>query len=100
MYAQVVESGTTPDRREEMDLIVRTELLPALRKEPGFCGAVNLADPASGNGMMLVFWETAEQASRPHSEYGAAFLEALAGMKEIADGPCRQSSVWEVDARV
>jgi hypothetical protein len=50
--------------------------------------------------MMLVFWETEEQASRSHSEYGAAFLDALAAMREIAAGHWRQSSVWEVDTRV
>jgi hypothetical protein len=30
MYAQLVEGGTTPELRQEMDRIVREELLPAL----------------------------------------------------------------------
>ena len=30
MYAQVIEGGTTPDHRTEMDEIVTDDLIPAL----------------------------------------------------------------------
>lgn len=39
MYAQLVEGGTTPARRTEMDQIVTDEMVPALEAEPGFAGA-------------------------------------------------------------
>ncbi len=39
MYAQLIEGGTTPQRRAEMDRIVTEELVPALKHEPGYSGA-------------------------------------------------------------
>jgi hypothetical protein len=36
MYAQLVQGGTTPERRAEMDAIVHGELIPALEQEPGY----------------------------------------------------------------
>ena len=51
MYAQVIEGGTTAELRTEMDRIVTAELIPALRDEPGFAGALNLADYEGGEGL-------------------------------------------------
>ena len=64
MYAQVIEGGTTPDRRDAMDRIVTDELIPALEAEPGFAGAMNVVDRDSGDAMMIVLWETEVQARR------------------------------------
>ena len=64
MYAQLIEGGTTPERRAEMDRIVTDEMIPALAAEPGFAGALNLVDRDSGNAMMIVLWETEAQARR------------------------------------
>jgi len=44
MYAQLIEGGTTPARRTDMDRIVTDEMVPALEAEPGFAGALNLVD--------------------------------------------------------
>jgi hypothetical protein len=99
MYAQLVEGGTTPDRRTEMDRIVTDEMIPALKAEPGFSGALNIVDRSSGNAMMLVLWETEAQARRALSEYGDAFLRALARVAQISTGTRRPISVWEVNAR-
>jgi hypothetical protein len=100
MYAQVIEGGTTPDRRESMDRIVTDELIPALESEPGFAGAMNVVDRTSGDAMMIVLWQTEQQARRALGEYGAAFLKALAGIAAISTGTRRPISVWEVNARV
>ena len=48
MFAQLVEGGTTRDRREEMDRIVHDQMLPALEQEPGYAGAINLVDRDTG----------------------------------------------------
>ena len=100
MYAQLIEGGTTPDRREAMDRIVTDELIPALDAEPGFAGALNVVDREKGDAMMIVLWETEAQARRALGEYGAAFLKALAGIADISTGTRRPISVWEVNARV
>ena len=100
MYAQLIEGGTTPDRRDAMDRIVTDELIPALETEPGFAGALNVVDRSSGDAMMIVLWHTEAQARRALGEYGAAFLKALAGIAAISTGTRRPISVWEVNARV
>jgi hypothetical protein len=99
MYAQLIEGGTTPDRRTQMDRLVTDEMVPALQDEPGFAGALNLVDRDSGNAMMIVLWETDAQAHRALAEYGSAFLKALAGIAAISTGTRRPISVWEVNAR-
>jgi hypothetical protein len=99
MYAQLIEGGTTPDRRALMDRLVSDEMVPALQAEPGFAGALNLVDRDSGNALMIVLWETETQARRALADYGSAFLQALAGIASISTGTRRPISVWDVNAR-
>ena len=99
MYAQVVHGGAAPENREQMDSIVVDELLPALEQEPGYAGAVNLVDRETGHAMMIVLWETEDQAKRPLPNYGQAFLRALASIASISSGNRAPMSVWEVNAR-
>ena len=99
MYAQLIEGGTTPAQREEMNRIVTDDLIPALQEEPGFSGALNLADAETGNGLMVILWETEAQARRALGEYGGAFLRALAGIAHISTGTRRPISVWAVNAQ-
>ena len=44
MYAQLIEGGTTPQRRADMDRIVTEELVPARKEEPVSSGALNLTE--------------------------------------------------------
>jgi hypothetical protein len=98
MFAQVIEGGTTPERRDEMDRIVTDAMLPALDAEPGYAGALNIVDRESGDAMMIVLWETEAQARRALPEYGQAFLKALAAVAAISTGTRRPISVWQVNA--
>jgi hypothetical protein len=100
MYAQLIEGGTTPQKRAEMDRIVTGEMIPALAAEPGYAGALNIVDRDSGEAQMIVLWETEAQACRGLREYGGAFLKALADIAAISTGTRRPISVWEVNARV
>jgi hypothetical protein len=86
MYAQIIEGGTTPERRTEMDAIVTDRMIPALEAEPGYAGALNLVDRDSGEAMMIVLWDEEAQARRPLPEYGPAFLKALAAVAAISTG--------------
>jgi hypothetical protein len=99
MYAQVVHGGAAPENREQMDSVVTDELLPALEQEPGYAGAVNLVDRDTGHAMMIVLWETEDQARRPLPNYGQSFLRALASIAAISSGNRAPMSVWEVNAR-
>ena len=99
MYAQLIEGGTTVDRRIEMDRIVTDEMIPALQEEPGFAGALNLVDRTTGNALMIILWEQAAEARRPLGEYGTAFLKALASVAGISTGTRAPISIGEVNAR-
>ncbi len=96
MFAQVIQGGTTPELRNEMDRIVREEMLPALQEEPGFVRALNLVDRGSGRAMMIVLWETEENAAIPSGRREPAFLRALAGIAHISTGQREPISLWEV----
>jgi hypothetical protein len=69
-----------------MHRIVADELIPALRAETGFAGALSLVNPRTAEGMMIVLWQSAEQAQRP-----------LPGTSTRDHQP---TSVWEVALRV
>jgi hypothetical protein len=99
MYAQLIEGGTAPDRRTRMDRLVSDEMVPALKIEPGFAGALNLVDRDSGNAIVIVLSETDAQARRPLADNGGAFLKALAGVAAISTGVRRPISVWQVNVR-
>jgi hypothetical protein len=98
MYCQLVEGGTTPELREQMDRIVREELLPALEVEPGFAGTLNLVDRETGKALMLILWETRAAAEQPLRERGPAFLQALGSIMAISTGARAPISYWEVNA--
>lgn len=97
MYAQLIEGGTTPQRRADMDRIVTDELVPALEDEPGYFGALNLTDSTTGNALMIVLWQTQAQAERALSEYKPAFLKALANIAAISTGTRNPISTWNVN---
>jgi uncharacterized membrane protein YgcG len=99
MYAQLIAGGTTAAQRHQMNRIVTEEMIPALQAEPGFAGALNLADDETGDGLMVVLWETEAQARRALGEYGSALLRALAGIAAISTGVRRPMSIWAVNAR-
>ena len=99
MYAQLVQGGAAPEHRAEMDQIVHEQLIPALHDEPGFSGALNLVDRETGNAMMIMLWESEEQARRPLPEYGSSFLKALASIAAISSGNRAPISIWDVNAR-
>ena len=96
MYAMVVQGGTTPANRDQMNGAVTELLIPALRSEPGFRGAVNLEDRLTGHGMMLTFWDTEDQALHPPSS--PAFREALSVVLQISTGERAPTSCWHVNA--
>jgi hypothetical protein len=98
MWAQVVQGGTTPEQRDEMDRLVREELIPALEKEPGFVGALNLEDRESGHGMMIMLWETREQAAAPPPLWGDHLQKAVTDIRAISTGERAPAAIWEVNA--
>jgi hypothetical protein len=85
VYAQVFEL-LGAERGEGLNRSIYCELLPALRMEDGFCGALSLVRRDSGELLLLVLWETENEAARPLPPCLAALTR---GRPEI----------WEVGAR-
>jgi hypothetical protein len=96
LYAQVLEGRTQPEQRPALDRAMREQLIPALREEEGFCGALHLVDCRTGETMIVVCWETEEQAAGPYCESSERALAAIAAASSELDG---RSAVWEVGAR-
>ena len=85
MYAQVFEL-LGAERGEHLNRSIYSELLPALRTEHGFCGALSLVRRERGELLLLVLWETEDEAAGPLPPR----LAALTG---------GTPEVWEVGAR-
>jgi hypothetical protein len=99
MYAQLIQSATTPDRVDELSTVIRRELMTALRWQEGFSGALSLLDRTTGTSLLVVLWETDEEAARPLVQCGAPLLKALTAVAEVSTGDLSASTVWEVSAR-
>ena len=93
MYAQVLEGRALPERRPELERIIRNKLIPALREEEGFCGALHLVDCNTDETRIILCWETEEQAARPPCKSNLAALGAVCSEFGV------RYSVWEVGAR-
>jgi hypothetical protein len=100
VYAQLVRSRTTHRKRAEMHRIVAGELIPALRDEPGFAGAFSLVNARTAEAIMIVLWQSDEQAQRPPGENGTSVLAPLLRIAGTSPRDHRPTSVWEVTVRV
>jgi hypothetical protein len=94
MHAQVFElAGAEPSER--VSRAIQGELLPALRSENGFCGALTLVRQEAGQMLLIVFWETESQAARPLVPSLVVFLEEVGAAGSTGGRP----ESWEVGAR-
>jgi hypothetical protein len=93
MYAQVLTKRATRDTCGDVDEAIRDRLLPELRVQEGFSGALHLVSRRDGEAMLLVFWETEEQATQ------AASLPEFVGLAPAGGGSSERASIWEVTQR-
>ena len=99
MYAAVMEMTLAPERLGELERLVRFQLLPALRREPGFSGATNLVALERGRALLVLFWETEAEALRPLATGEADFQQAFATIRRRLELRWFAPTVWEVSAR-
>jgi hypothetical protein len=95
MFAQVIEAAVSAVDRADAVRIVREDLVPALRAEEGFSGAVGMVETGTGRAMMIAFWEREAQAAVPPAGRGADFRTALAALQAHCAGP-GSVTTWEV----
>jgi hypothetical protein len=99
MYGQMIETGVPPKRLDELGDVIQRRLVPALREQPGFSGALSLVDHETGRAVLLLLWESDDEAGRPLADRGAPLLQALAAFAELSGMDPGAATVWEVNAR-
>ena len=99
MYAQVIETRMEPERLEVLERLIRSELVPALRVEPGFCGAVGLVDRERAETLLVLLWETEEEAARRVAPGADPFRKASSTVTELLGSRSCSETTWEVNAR-
>ena len=99
MFAQLIEAQVGRARLVLLEQVVRRELIPALREESGFCGAMSLSDRARGKTLLVLFWETEEQAGRPLAAGAVPFVNASSTVSELLGSDSYVVTIWDVDAR-
>ena len=99
MHAQVIELELEPERLEVLERLVRSELVPALREQSGFCGALNLTDRERGETLLVLLWEREDEAARTLAQNAALLGQAFATVTDLLAARPRSVTVWEVDAR-
>ena len=98
MHARVSAGRVQPGQVAAMSRIVREELVPVARQQPGFRGFIELADEASGTFQLLTLWET--EAAMEASEAAGYYRSQLAKLEEGLRGqPTRETFavvLWEL----
>jgi len=100
MYGQMIEAGVPPKRLDELGEVIQRRLVPALREQAGFSGALSLVDHETGRAVLLVLWESDDEAARPLADRGGTLIQALAAIAELSSLDPHAVTVWEVNARV
>jgi heme-degrading monooxygenase HmoA len=86
MYSRVtlLEIDTVRVGMDEAAALFREQVLPGLREQSGFEGAVALATP-EGKGMIITFWDT-EEGAQDASGFASAELERYVTMFKSPPG--------------
>ena len=86
VYAQIIEGRLAPERLDDLERLVR-DLLPTLRAALGFCGAVSLVERELGAALLVLLWETEEEAADSR----------VVDLKGLLSS--HSTTIWEVDDR-
>lgn len=81
MFARVTHARYPPEQHAAGRRVVLEDLLPALRRAPGYRGCVLLANGMPGTCLAVVLWETEEAADAAAAERGvaAAYVRLVEG---------------------
>jgi heme-degrading monooxygenase HmoA len=97
MYARVSTVKDQPERRLEAVQVCQDSVIPALRTQRGFEGALLLTQPDSGQGISITLWSSSEdQLASEATGFYREQLAKFAGLFTVA--PIRE--VYEVNASV
>jgi len=100
MHAQVIEISLEAAQPDVVERLIRTDLVPALREQSGFCGALHLTAQERSEALLVVLWETEDDAKRPHA-FSTDRAEQLVStsITDLLNLRAGSVTIWEVDAR-
>jgi quinol monooxygenase YgiN len=78
MFTRIVECHVKPEKKDEFNNKLRSEVLPILQKQPGFVDLIALASENDPEHMVaLSFWNSKQDAERYHQEHFKRITEIL-----------------------
>lgn len=65
MFTRVVDCILKPEKRGEFNTVLRDQILPSVRKQPGFVNLIGLTShERPDHALAITFWNTKEDADR------------------------------------
>ena len=86
MFARSVSLRLKPNTLTEFTRIIETEVLPVLRKQPGFQNEITFNTPGSPDVIAMSLWESNEQMEAYNS---GAYSDVLKSLEKVLDGAPR-----------
>ena len=84
MHSLIIEGTLKPGKKTEFVTSWKNEILPNLKKQPGFVDEILLfASEQPDRGVGLSFWKTKEEAERYHGE---VFPKVADGVGHLING--------------
>jgi len=83
MFARIVEMTSDPNQRNKTNEIFRNSILPAIKQQKGFEGAIQCLNQ-QGEGVVVSLWESQEEAL---SAGEPIYLEQIRKFKEVFTKP-------------
>ena len=78
MFTRIVECNVKPEKKDEFENKLRSEVLPILQKQPGFIDLIALQSEDEGERLIsLSFWNSKQDAERYHREHYARIVDML-----------------------
>jgi len=84
MFARIVEMTSDPNRRDKTNEIFRNSVLPALKQQKGFEGAIQCMNQ-QGEGVAVSLWESQEEEALSAGEQ--IYLEQISKFREVFTKP-------------
>jgi heme-degrading monooxygenase HmoA len=85
MYARVVTLKFQAGKEDEAANAFRDLIVPTLKQQQGFKGAVLMTDESTKKGLAITYWDT--QANLLATESSNALLEQMAQLGQIVSAP-------------
>jgi len=97
MHARVLSGKVQAEAFEEFERVIEESVLPCAREQQGFRGGRGQVDRETGCGVLITYWERAEDLSA--TERDGYLNTQVARIVSYLDGPAVRES-YEVDPRL